>query len=115
MMEEIYDFIMENGELSSKQDILDEDNNVYTKKIPVDIRINNAQIRMISVSGYESDLSDTSATDVRLCVNNYRNDYLNLFVVSASDLTLGTILRFLKEKKYGKGINEEGETSCISA
>ena len=94
-MERIYDFIMKKGELSSKQDILDDDNKVYTKKLPVDVKIENAVIKIVSVSGYEPDLSDTSVNDIRICINNYRNDYLNLFVVSASDLTLGTILKYL--------------------
>lgn len=97
ILDGIYSHILEHGELTEKQDILDSDNKVYTKKIPVDIIIDKVVIKFVSVSGYEKDLSDTSDTDVRVNIKNYNNDYLNLFSTSISDKTLEKILNYLKE------------------
>jgi hypothetical protein len=97
MLDEIFNYLMKNGELTSKQDVLDSDNKVYTKKIPVDINVDKVNIKMISVTGYEPNLSDASKNDIRVCVNNYNKDFLNLFVVSVGDDTLTKILKYFKE------------------
>ena len=52
---------------------------------------------MISVTGYEPNLSDASKNDIRVCANNYNKDFLNLFVVSVGDDTLTKILKYFKE------------------
>lgn len=97
ILDEIYSCVLKNGELTEKQDILDSDNKVYTKKIPVDIIIDKVIIKFISVSGYTKDLSDTSKADVRINIKNYNNDYLNLFNESVDDNILFKILSYLKE------------------
>lgn len=97
ILDEIYSCVLNNGELTEKQDILDSDNKVYTKKIPVDIILDKVIIKFISVSGYTKDLSDTSKADVRINIKNYNNDYLNLFNESVDDNILFKILSYLKE------------------
>ena len=97
ILDEIFDYLLKNGELTSKQSVIDTDNRVYTKKVPVDIEIDKVKIKMVSVTGYEADLSDASKTDIRICINNSNKDYLNLFVASISDDTLNKILKYFKE------------------
>lgn len=97
ILNEIYTYLMEKGEKTSKQDVLDSDSKVYTKKIPVDINVDKVKIKFISVTGYSENLSDTSKSDIRICINNYNKDFLNLFVVSVGDDTLKKILNYLKE------------------
>ena len=106
VLDEIFDYLIKNGELTSKQSVINTDDKVYTKKVPVDIEVDKVKIKMISVNGYESDLSDASKTDIRVCANNYNKDFLNLFVVSVSDDTLNKILQYFKEHEQGKGISK---------
>ena len=97
ILDEIFDYLMKNGELTSKQSVINTDEKVYTKKVPVDIEIDKVKIKMVSVTGYESDLSDASKIDIRVCINNCNKDFLNLFVTSVGDDTLDKIRQFLKK------------------
>ena len=99
VLSEIYSRILKNGVFTEKQDVLDPDNRVYTKKIPVEITIDKVTIKFVSVSGYNKNLSDTSKNDVRINFKNYHNDFLNLFNTSVSDDTLNKILDYLKENE----------------
>ncbi len=96
IIDEIYDYIMKNGAMSSKPDILDNHSRVYTKKILVNIKHNDTTIKVVSVTGYEPDLKDTSDSDIRICFNNYDGKYLNLFARLVKDDTLDKILKYLK-------------------
>ena len=97
ILNEIYSYILKHGIFTSKQDVLDPDNKVYTKKVPVDITIDKVVIKFVSVSGYNKDLMDTSKNDIRINIKNYNNDYLNLFNTSVSDNTLMAILNYIKK------------------
>lgn len=99
VLSEIYSRILKNGVFTEKQDVLDPDNRVYIKKIPVGITIDKVTIKFVSVSGYNENLSDTSKNDVRINIKNYNNDFLNLFNTSVSDDTLNKILDYLKENE----------------
>jgi hypothetical protein len=96
ILNEIYSLILENGVFTEKIDVLEEDNRVYTKKIPVDIMLDGNKIKFVSVSGYNEDLSDTSYNDLRINILNYSGGFLNLFCASVSDEVLYNILTSLK-------------------
>jgi len=97
ILNEIYSLILENGVSTEKIDVLEEDNRVYTKKIPVDITLDGNKIKFVSVSGYNEDLSDTSYNDLRINILNYSGGFLNLFGTSVSDEVLYNILTSLKK------------------
>ena len=93
----IYSLVLKNGVFTEKIDVLEEDNRVYTKKIPVDIMLDGNKIKFLSVSGYNDDLSDTSYNDLRINVLNYSGGFLNLFGTSVSNEVLSNILTFLRK------------------
>lgn len=98
ILNEIYSLVLENGVSTEKIDVLEEDNRVYTKKIPVDdIILYNGKVKFVSVSGYNEDLSDTSCNDLRINMQDYNGNFLNLYTDLFTIECLESILTFLKK------------------
>ena len=97
ILNEIYSLVLENGISTEKIDVLEEDNRVYTKKIPVDgITIYKGKTKFVSVSGYKKDLSDTSYNDLRINMQDYNGNFLNAYADLFTTDDLENILTFLK-------------------
>lgn len=86
--------IIDHGQSTEKIDVLEEDNRVYTKKIPVDIMLDDDGniIKFASISSYDKEFSDVSVNDIRINIQKYNGDFLNLFAESLSDRVLNDIL-----------------------
>lgn len=98
LIKKLYNYVISKGKKTSKPDILNSDDKVYTKKVSVDLKVEGANVKYISVTGYNADMKDTNSNDLRINIQNFNKRFHNLFVSSISDNLLKKIAEKLNLK-----------------
>ena len=105
LSEKLYRVVMENGILSSKENVMDVptidriENKVYVKKLPIEIPTSGTTVMMVSVAGSKEDLSDTRPADVRVGCVNRENKWTNVFAEELPEPVKRDILFFFDIQK----------------
>lgn len=104
MLQKIFDYVMKNGSISSKKNILayikGNPEMVYTKKVVVKLpfRVNGCVVKSISITSQNKDFTDVSKSDLRVNLTNMFNKWVNVFASNLSNDALSTIVDTLNIK-----------------
>lgn len=102
MLDKLFNYVMKNGEISQKKNILtvfsNKSDNVYTKKVMVadkKLRISGCLIKCISLTSNNGKFDDVNKNDVRVNLTNVFDKWVNVPAHTLSNGTLKKILNAL--------------------
>ncbi len=80
IIEDLFEIVKNKGELSEKQNILDSDSKVYTKKINLNLKMEDGlTVKVVALSGFKKDLSDATVRDLRICTTERNGEWCNSY------------------------------------
>ena len=96
---DLYETVIKHGKLSNKPNNIDSEDNVYTRKIALNIDLgNNVVAKYLSLTSMNKEFKNTYRGELRLATQNENKKWMSMFINQVSYKTIKKLYDYIINK-----------------